>query len=140
MRLDYDAKKGGAKKSFISTAQPCGREPANLQVFKSSANGNVVPARPLAFLLRIRPLTRIRGELARPTSTYGATVLELTRNSSAQYKRVYFVVATDGHVEKSIVIDANDNTNEFSFKAHDLTTKLDGKLFQFDPSRCRRSR
>lgn len=69
-----------------------------------------------------------------PNSPYGTTVLELVpKQPSAQYKRLYFVVAGDGHVEKSIVIDANDNSNEIAFAAHDVATKLDGKLFRFDP-------
>lgn len=140
MRWDYDAKKQGgarqkpAKKSFIFDGKTLWAvEPKNLQVFKSSANGSMLPAA-LSFASGTAQLTKEFDVTLAPNSPYGPTVLELSpKQPSAQYKRLYFVVASDGHVEKSIVIDANDNSNEIAFEAHDLTTKLDGKLFQFDP-------
>ncbi|NVB84648.1 MAG: outer membrane lipoprotein carrier protein LolA [Kofleriaceae bacterium] len=135
MRWDYDAKKqGGAKKSFICDGKTLWAvEPKNLQVFKSSASGSMLPAA-LSFASGTAQLTKEFDVTLAPNSPYGATVLELSpKQPSAQYKRLYFVVASDGHVEKSIVIDANDNSNEIAFAVHDLTTKLDGKLFQFDP-------
>jgi outer membrane lipoprotein-sorting protein len=135
MRWDYDAKKqGGAKKSFIFDGKTLWAvEPKNLQVFKSSASGSMLPAA-LSFASGTAQLTKEFDVKLAPNSPYGATVLELSpKQPSAQYKRLYFVVASDGHVEKSIVIDANDNSNEITFEAHDLTTKLESRLFQFDP-------
>lgn len=135
MRWDYAAKKpGGARKSFIFDGKTLWAvEPKNLQVFESSATGNMLPAA-LSFAAGAARITKELDVNLAPNSPYGATVLELVpKQPSAQYKRLYFVVAGDGHVEKSIVIDANDNTNEITFQSHDVATKLDSKLFQFDP-------
>ena len=137
MRWDYAGKKKGpARKSFIFDGKTLWIvEPSNLMATKSAASNGMLPAA-LSFLTGSAKLTNDFEITLATKSPHGVTVLELApKQPSAQYKQLFFVVAKDGHVEKSIVIDSSDNTNEFRFSAIDAKTPIKTTLFTFDPKR-----
>jgi len=68
-----------------------------------------------------------------------ATVLTLTpRQPSAQVAKLYVVVAADGRITQSVVIDARGDTSTFTFHAPDLTAPMRPHWFQVSPSSLRR--
>ncbi len=110
----------------------------NKQIIQGSTQGTAMPAA-ISFLTGSGNLASDFNVALDKSGKYGAagmTVLALTpKKPSAQYKQLFFVVdPKDSHINESIVIDANSNTNDFHFYAPDLQTPIGAQLFTVNPA------
>jgi outer membrane lipoprotein-sorting protein len=141
LRFDYlIAKQGGSAldKSFVLGGSTMWMvDHKNKKIVQSSVQGTVLPAA-ISFLTGGSGLAS-EFNLALDTSgKYGAAgmiVLALTpKKPSAQYKELFFVIdPKDWHINESIVIAANGDTNDFHFYAPDLQTPIGPQVFTVNP-------
>ena len=142
MRWDYAAKprKGQppkTAKSFVSDGTTLWIvELENQQIIKTSVKDNVLPVA-VAFLSGTPTWSKDFRARLDATGTYGAAgdqVVVLTpKRRSAQYKKLFLVVdATSMQVKESIVVDAADNTNHFTFTNGNLAATNHDSFFVVD--------
>lgn len=137
MRWDY---KKPEKKHFISDGTTLWvYEPANKQAFKQNLADQVLPVA-ITFLYGKGDL-KADFTAALDPGAYGGKgdyCVKLTpKQPSAQYKNLWLVVdATDFHVKESVILEASDNINHFTFtkiKLNNDATNVKPKLFTFKP-------
>jgi outer membrane lipoprotein carrier protein len=137
MRWDY---KQPEKKHFISDG-------TTLWVYEEDAAQAYM--QPLADVVLPVAVTFLYGKgdlsaefnVALDPGKYGGkddTCVKLTpKQPSAQYKNLWLVVdPTDYHVKESIILEASDNVNHFTFsgiKSNDKASKVKDSLFKFSP-------
>jgi outer membrane lipoprotein-sorting protein len=131
MRWDY-----AAKKSFISTGKKLWYiDVAAKQYAERKLSDTVLPVA-VTFLHGKGNLEKEFTADLDASGAYGGsgdTVVELTpKQASTQYKRVYLVVASDGSVSETVVVDPSDNINHFRFSNVDTTKAIPEKVFQVD--------
>jgi len=138
MRWDYvDKKKKELKKSFISNGTSLYVvEHDNKQVVKKNLQRDLMPVA-VSFLYGKGDLKAEFTPALDTSGKYGEktdVVVKLTpRQPSAQYKNLYLVASpTDFHVTQSVIVDASNNVNHFSFYGPDFTTPLKADLFEFN--------
>jgi outer membrane lipoprotein carrier protein len=136
MRWDYEKPE---KKYFISDGTTLWvYEEANKQAFQLSLKDQILPVA-ITFLYG-------QGNLATSFSAaldagkYGAKgdlVVKLTpKQPSAQYKNLWLVVdPADFHVKESVILEASDNVNHFTFTniQQNDAAKFEDKHFKFVP-------
>jgi len=141
MRWDYSEKVAGKKKaevtkSFISDGEMLWAvEHDNKQAFKKSLEEDLLPVA-VTFLYGKGDLARDFDAVLEPKQKWGSKkgeyVLKLTpKKPSAQYKTLWLVVSPDDfRVRRSIVLEASDNTNAFTFYEPDLVKEIKDSWFQ----------
>jgi outer membrane lipoprotein carrier protein len=136
MRWDYEKPE---RKYFISDGATLWvYEEANRQAFQQSLKDQVLPVA-ITFLYGTGDLgAEFRAAL--DPGKYGGKddyVVKLTpRQPEAQYKNLWLVVdATDFHVKESVILEATDNINHFSFANIKLNekAKVEDRHFKFVP-------
>jgi outer membrane lipoprotein carrier protein len=67
----------------------------------------------------------------------GTLVLEMTpKQANAGVTKLFFVVdPSDWHINESVVIESNGDTNDFHFYAPDVKTEVKASLFVVDPKK-----
>lgn len=144
MRWDYDAKprKGQppkTAKSFVSDGTTLWIvELENQQILKSSVKDHLLPVA-VAFLSGSATWTADFKAKLDASGTYGNAndhvVLLTPKTASAAYKKLYLVVdPATVQVRESIIIDAADNVNHFSFTSTNLATTTKEHFFVVDES------
>jgi outer membrane lipoprotein-sorting protein len=140
MRWDYLEKKQGktkVKKSFISNGSYLYVvEHDNKQVVKKNLANDLMPVA-VTFLYGKGDLQKEFTPEIDKSGKYGAKddiVLKMTpKQSSAQYKNLYLVVAKDNYrVKQSVIIDSSNNVNQFMFYSPDFEKPLKDSIFEFD--------
>ena len=107
----------------------------NKKITKTAATSGVMPAA-VSFLTGGNGLAKQFDATIDASKTYDDkdTVIALTpKQPSAEYAKLVFVVAANGHVRKSIVIASNGDSNAFEFFAPDDKTDVPASLFVVDP-------
>jgi len=109
----------------------------NKKIVQGTVQGTVLPAA-ISFLTGGGNLASEFNLAVDTSGKYGTakmTVLALTpKQPSAQYKQLFFVVdPSDWHINESIVIDAQGNTNDFHFYSPDLQSPIAAQVFRVDP-------
>lgn len=140
MRWDYNDRKGKPlpKKSFISNGKDLFVvEHDKKQVMKKNITNELLPVAVTFLTGKGKLASEFNAKIA--TSGKDEVVLQLTpKRPSVQYKSLQLVVAKDDYrVKRSVITDANNNTNEFSFYAPDLKTPVAASWFEFDPGRLK---
>jgi outer membrane lipoprotein carrier protein len=136
MRWDYEKPE---KKYFISDGTTLWvYEEANKQAFQLSLKDQILPVA-ITFLYGTGNLAT-EFTAALDPGKYGAKgdlVLKLTpKQPSAQYKTLWLVVdPNDFHVKESVILEASDNLNHFTFTniALNDAAKIEDKHFKFVP-------
>ncbi len=140
MRWDYVKPE---KKFFISDGTTLWiYEEVNKQAYKKDLKNEVLPAA-VSFLCGEGSLAE-EFDAALDPGKYGGKddlVLKLTpKQPSAQYKNLWLVVdAADYHVKQSVILEASNNINQFTFANIKLNDKAGGKkgvgdwTFKFTP-------
>lgn len=141
MRWDYNGKprqgKTTVRKSFLSDGAMLWLvEHDNKQVFRQDLEQNMLPVA-VSFLYGKGDLKRDFNAVMETSKKYGTgtdLVLKLTpKKPSAQYKNLFLVVDPTNHrVKQSIIIDSNDNINEFRFYEPDLEKEVKDAWFVFN--------
>ena len=136
-RFDY-LKKGGVTAKTFAFDGTTGWyvDHGNQKITKAAAATGLLPAA-VSFLTGGKQLAQNFTAALNTSGTYGgkgATVLELTpKQTSAQFSKLYLVVAANGHVTESIVIASNGDTNDIAFYKADTTTAVASSVFVIDP-------
>lgn len=139
MRWDYvEKKKGKAQvfKSFISNGKNLYVvEHLNKQVMKKNLENDLMPVA-VTFLYGKGDLKAEFNAEIDKSGKYGGKgdiVLKMSpKKPSAQYKNLYLVVAPDNfRVKQSVIIDSQDNTNQFEFFAPDFEKAMKDSIFEF---------
>lgn len=142
MRWDYNAKprKGQppkTAKSFVSDGTTLWIvELENQQILTSSVKDNLLPVA-VAFLSGTATWTADFRAKLDASGTYGTAndhvVLLTPKAPSAAYKKLYLVVdPATMQVRESIIVDAADNVNHFSFMSVDLAATTKDHYFLVD--------
>lgn len=139
MRWDYvEKKKGKARvfKSFISNGKNLYVvEHLNKQVMKKNLGNDLMPVA-VTFLYGKGDLKAEFNAEVDKSGKYGGKgdiVLKMSpKKPSAQYKNLYLVVAPDNfRVKQSVIIDSQDNTNQFEFFAPNFERAMKDSIFEF---------
>ena len=138
-RMRWDYKRPEAR-HFISDGKTLwAYEPANKQVFKKDLKDQLLPVA-VTFLYGEGNLDRDFTATLDKKAPYGRKqdyVVKLTpKQPSAQYKNLWLVVDPDDfHVRESVIREATDNTNHFTFYNIRLNdrAKFAAKHFEFTP-------
>ena len=111
---------------------------ANKQIYQQPTGGNPLPAA-VSFVTNAPALSTQFNVSIDTSGKYGAkntTVLKLTpKHPSAQYKQISFVVdPSDWHINESIVVDSNGDTNDLKLYERDPQAAIASSLFQVNPT------
>jgi outer membrane lipoprotein carrier protein len=137
MRWDYDTPE---KKYFIADGTTLWvYEPASKQAFQQSLKDQILPVA-VTFLYGKGDLATEFNAVLDP-GKYGGKddlCIKLTpKKPEAQYKNLWLVVdPADFHVRESIILEANDNVNHFTFnniKLNGQANNVEDKSFKFAP-------
>jgi outer membrane lipoprotein-sorting protein len=141
MRWDYNTKPAPGQpartaKSFIADGTWLWMiDLENQQILKQSVKGQLLPVA-VAFLSGSTTWAADFRAKLDTSGTYGATgdhVVLLTPRKAAAYKKLYLVVdPATAQVRESIIVDAADNVNHFSFMSSNLAATNRDKLFEVD--------
>ncbi len=135
MRWNY---KTPDAKTFVSNGSVLWLyEPADKQAFKQDLKGSQLPAA-LAFLMGKGKLSDDFDVAFADKISYGRAEdyrLSLRpRVPQSQYKSIYFIVdPTTFHVRQSVLVDAQGNINDITFKDAKVNPKLVDTVFDWKP-------